>query len=355
VTGSPVTTSGTLAITITNSTGTAGSPLVLQSNATVNGLTLGGSTTNSSLTASRPMKSDANKVEVSGQIDLSSANEVSGILNALDFPALTGDVTTVAGALATTIAANAVTDAKFRQGIARSVVGVTGNATANTADIQGTTDQVLRVNGAGTAVGFGAIDLSKSAAATGVVQAASFPALTGDITTVAGALATTLKNTGTAGTYSGITFDAQGRETSAVIFPVTVFVCNMQNKAQTTTGFTMPISGMTGAPFAFSAVNERAVSTPILRAGTFSNFFTKVVVDSTGNALGGAGTNATFILYTNAVASNFIVTLVSDGSTTTTNSGTLSCTIPAGTTVSWRITNQVASVALDINWSCEFY
>lgn len=92
------------------------------------------------------------------------------------------------------IANNAVTNAKLYQGIARSVIGVTGNVTANTADIQGTTDQVLRVNGAGTALAFGAIDLSKAAAATGVLQAASFPALTGDVTTVAGALATTIAN-----------------------------------------------------------------------------------------------------------------------------------------------------------------
>jgi hypothetical protein len=105
VTGSPVTGSGTLAITITNATGTADSCIVLKSNATVTGLTLAGSTTNSSLTASRPMKSDASKVMVSGQIDLSSANEVSGILNALDFPALTGDITTSSGALATTMKA----------------------------------------------------------------------------------------------------------------------------------------------------------------------------------------------------------------------------------------------------------
>jgi hypothetical protein len=91
-----------------------------------------------------------------------------------------------------TLGANIVTDAKFRQGVARSVVGVAGNATANTADIQGTTDQVLRVTAAGTGIGFGAIDLSKTAAATGILQAASFPALTGDVTTVAGALAATI-------------------------------------------------------------------------------------------------------------------------------------------------------------------
>lgn len=49
---------------------------------------------------------------------------------------------------------------------------------------------------------------------TGVLPATAFPALTGDITTSAGSLATTLKNTGTAGTYRSTTFDAQGRETS---------------------------------------------------------------------------------------------------------------------------------------------
>lgn len=57
----------------------------------------------------------------------------------------------------TEIAANAVGNADFRQGVARSVVGVTGNATANVADIQGTADQVLRVNTAGTALAFGTV------------------------------------------------------------------------------------------------------------------------------------------------------------------------------------------------------
>lgn len=43
------------------------------------------------------------------------------------------------------------------QGAARTVLGVAGNATADRADIQGTTDQVLRVNTAGTALGFGTV------------------------------------------------------------------------------------------------------------------------------------------------------------------------------------------------------
>lgn len=49
------------------------------------------------------------------------------------------------------------------QGSARSVLGVTGNATADVASIQGSTDQVLRVDNAGTGLSFGSIDLSKSA------------------------------------------------------------------------------------------------------------------------------------------------------------------------------------------------
>lgn len=53
------------------------------------------------------------------------------------------------------VKSNVITDAKLRQGAARSVIGVTGNATANVADIQGAADQVLRVNGAGTALAFG--------------------------------------------------------------------------------------------------------------------------------------------------------------------------------------------------------
>lgn len=119
---------------------------------------------------------------------------VSGetLLQASNFPALTGDVTTSAGAVATAIGTNKVTRGMQAQGIARSVIGVTGNAGANVADIQGTANQALVVNSAGTALAFGAVNLASSAGATGVIQAASFPALTGDVTTVAGALASTL-------------------------------------------------------------------------------------------------------------------------------------------------------------------
>jgi hypothetical protein len=57
--------------------------------------------------------------------------------------------------------------ANLTQGSARSVLGVTGNATANVASIQGTANQALVVNSAGTALAFGQVNLASSAAVTG--------------------------------------------------------------------------------------------------------------------------------------------------------------------------------------------
>lgn len=63
-------------------------------------------------------------------------------------------------------AANLWTYAKLQQGTALSVLGVTGNATANLADIAAATDnQVMRRSG--TAIGFGAVNLASSDAVTG--------------------------------------------------------------------------------------------------------------------------------------------------------------------------------------------
>jgi hypothetical protein len=58
------------------------------------------------------------------------ATQLTGTLQAAQFPALTGDVTSVAGALATTIANNAVSLAKMATLAANSVIG---NATGSTA------------------------------------------------------------------------------------------------------------------------------------------------------------------------------------------------------------------------------
>jgi hypothetical protein len=88
------------------------------------------------------------------------------------FQPLSGDASLAAnGAL--TIGANAITNAKFRQSAALSVVGNAGAAVANVADIAGTANQVLRVNSGGTALGFGALNLAASAAVTGTLPSAN--------------------------------------------------------------------------------------------------------------------------------------------------------------------------------------
>jgi len=66
-------------------------------------------------------------------------------------------------------AAQAISLSALTNGLALSVVGVTGNAGAAHADISGTANQVLRVNSAGTALTFGQLNLASSAAVTGVL------------------------------------------------------------------------------------------------------------------------------------------------------------------------------------------
>ncbi len=64
-------------------------------------------------------------------INLSS--QASGTVQAAQFPALTGDVTTTAGSLATTISANKVLMADIAQIAGLSVLGNTGSSTGKSA------------------------------------------------------------------------------------------------------------------------------------------------------------------------------------------------------------------------------
>lgn len=70
--------------------------------------------------------------------------------------ALTGDVTATAGSNATTLATNIVSNAKFRQSSALSVVGRSANSTGDVADIAAGSDFTL-LRRSGTSLAFGAI------------------------------------------------------------------------------------------------------------------------------------------------------------------------------------------------------
>lgn len=90
-----------------------------------------------------------------------NAANLTGSLSAAQMPALTGDVTTSAGAVATTLGANVVTNAKAAQAPANTIKGNATGATANVADLT-------------------------------TLPTAVMPALTGDVTSSAGSLTTTI-------------------------------------------------------------------------------------------------------------------------------------------------------------------
>lgn len=150
------------------------------------------------------------------------------------FVGMSGDATLAASG-GITIAANAVTYAKFQQITGLSVFGNSGSAAANGGAITGTANQVLRVNDAGNALAFGAINIANGNAVTGVLQSSNGGTGTAyaQFTTGGTLLRTyTLPNfnctlpTGYSGTFTGnatgTVFDAiHNRNTKLVVISLT--------------------------------------------------------------------------------------------------------------------------------------
>lgn len=147
VAGSPITTSGTLTATLATQT----------ANTVWSGPTGGGAATP---TFRALVAADIPNISATYYL----ASNPSGYISGNQAITLSGDVTgTGTTAITTVIATNAVTDAKIRQSAGLSVIGRTTNTTGNVADITAASDySILRRSG--TAVAFGAIDLSQSGA-----------------------------------------------------------------------------------------------------------------------------------------------------------------------------------------------
>lgn len=67
---------------------------------------------------------------------------------------ITGDISSAANSFNTTIANNAVSNAKFRQSGGLSLIGNSTNGAANVSDIAGTSNQIPIVNSSGSSLGF---------------------------------------------------------------------------------------------------------------------------------------------------------------------------------------------------------
>lgn len=126
------------------------------------------------------------------------ATQLTGTLQAGQFPALTGDVTTAGGALATTIAASAVTNAKMAVMAANTFKANNTGGSTNPTDITTAQAKTLLAIASTDVSGLGSLATASSVSlttqATGTLQAAQEPAHTGDVTNTAGSLALTIAN-----------------------------------------------------------------------------------------------------------------------------------------------------------------
>jgi|GEM_PF-1058862 len=230
-------------ITLSNSDGT--NKLTVTGVATLSGTNKGDVTLGS---GSAPYLSLTNQVLSANKIDLSSSSEVTGVPSMLleDLSNVntstksTGNLLQWDGSkwgnsstLTSITSINGIGIAPAATGGGFAITGGTpsttltvagnGKITAGTTSVSGTNTgdiNLVKNNGinyislSNQALTADQVDLS-SADVKGVLAAGHFPALTGDVTTTAGSLTTTLSPSGvTAGTYTSVTVDNKGRVTT---------------------------------------------------------------------------------------------------------------------------------------------
>jgi len=211
--------------------------------------------------------------------DFTKLSNISGTNTGDQTITLTGDVTgSGTGSFAATIGANKVTFAKFVAASAGSIVGAT--AAGNFSE--------LTPSSARTVLGLATVATSASAAdlSAGTLPAARMPALTGDVTTSAGAVATTLatvnSNVGSFGSATQaatFTVNAKGLTTAAANVTITPAVGSITGLG---TGVATALAVNVGSAGAFVAFNG-ALGTP--SSGTLTNCtFPTLNQNTTGSA-----------------------------------------------------------------------
>jgi len=257
-------------ITVTNGDGVAGNEtLSLPASLTFTGKTVTGGTFNSPALVTPALGTPASGVatNLTGTAAGLTAGNATLAATVTTNANMTGDVTSVGNA--TTIGANKVTRAMEAQGIARSVIGVTGNATANVADIQGTANQFLGVNSAGTALAFGTM----SGDAT----------LSGPAITIAANAVTNAK----LATMAAWTF--KGNATAGSAVPTDVTIAGLTNKASPVAADLLLIWDVAGSAWKNAAVSSIAsagsVSSIAGNTGAFTLNSTSGITNSTNDII----------------------------------------------------------------------
>ena len=122
--------------------------------------------------------------------------QASGVLQAAQHPAHSGEVTNTAGSLALTIGAGVVSNAKLATMAANTLKGNNSGAVAAPADLTAAQVKALLAIASGDVSGLGVLATASSVnlttQASGTLQAAQEPAHSGDVTNAAGSLALTI-------------------------------------------------------------------------------------------------------------------------------------------------------------------
>lgn len=179
---------------------------------------------------------------IQNNVNLSA--QASGTLQAAQFPALAGDVLASAGSLTLSIASGAVTAAKLAAGVALANLGYTpANVANNLSDLASAT--TARSNlGLGALATLSSVSLSSSA--TGTLQAAQAPAYTGDMTSAAGSLTTTVGAIGGKAISLGGSLTTTGAYAlSMTLTGATSLILPTSGTLLTTTGSGASLSGIT--------------------------------------------------------------------------------------------------------------
>lgn len=289
----------------------------------------------SSLTASLPLQLDASKNIVSAAIDL-SGTEATGILAAARFPALTGDITTASGALATTLAT------------VNSNVGSFGSTSTSVS---------LTVNGKGlvTAASAASIQIAESQVTNLVTDLAGkqatgnyITALTGDGTaTGPGSVALTLATVnGNVGSFGGassvpsVTVNAKGLVTAA---SATAVVAPAGTLSGTTLNATVVTSSLTTVG-TIGTGTWAGTTVAVLHGGTG---VTTVTTAPTATAFAGWDSNKNFSA--NNLLDGYATTATAAGTTTLTVAST-GQQIFTGVTTQTVVLPAVTGLALGTNY-----